>query len=48
MKNGNLGGIFGGLWGEIGVYEGKNVFWTLLNRRKMAKKAEKSATFNHF
>jgi hypothetical protein len=48
MKNGNLGEIFGGSWGEIGVYGGKNVFWILLNRRKTPKKDEKSAPFDHF
>jgi hypothetical protein len=37
MKSGNLVEIFGGSWGEIGVYGGENGFWILLNRRKTPK-----------
>jgi len=44
-KNGNLGEIFGGSWGEIGVYGGKNGFWILLNRRKTPKKRPIMRTF---
>ncbi len=42
---GNLVEFFGETWGEIGVYEGKNGFWTLLNRRKMTKKRPIMRTF---
>jgi len=48
MKNGNLVEFFGGSWGKIGVYGGKNAFWILLNRRKTPKKDEICALFNHF
>jgi len=45
MKNGNLGEIFGGSWGEIGVYGGENAFRTLLHHRKMTKKRLIMRTF---
>jgi hypothetical protein len=48
MKNGNLGEFFGGSCVGIGVYGGENAIWILLNRRKTAKKAQKSAPFDHF
>jgi hypothetical protein len=48
MKKGNLGKFFGGSWGEIGVYGGKNAIWILLNRRKTSKNDEKCAPFDHF
>jgi hypothetical protein len=45
MKNGNLVEFFGGFWGEIGVYGGKNGFWILLNRRKTSKNIRIMRTF---
>ena len=36
-ENWDLSEIFGGFCGEIGVYDGKNAFWTLLDRRKVDK-----------
>jgi hypothetical protein len=45
MKNGNLVEFFGGSWRGIGVYGGKNAFWTLLHHRKMTKKRPIMRTF---
>jgi hypothetical protein len=38
VKSGNLGEFLGDAWVVIGVYGGKNAFWTLLHHRKTAKK----------
>jgi hypothetical protein len=43
-----LVGFFGETWGGIGIYGGENAIWTLLNRRKTSKKAQKSAPYDHF
>jgi hypothetical protein len=40
--------FLGETWVEIGIYGGKNGFWTLLNRRKTPKKDELCAPFDHF